>query len=97
VPGATVLEGALEGFSRTSFTSRGKTRALYRTGAGPAVIVMSEIPGITPLVASFARRVAAIGCTAVLPQLFGIPGAEPTPRLMARTVAGACISRELWR
>jgi dienelactone hydrolase len=45
------------------------------------VIVMSEIPGITPLVASFARRVAAIGCTAVLPQLFGISGAEPTPRL----------------
>ena len=74
MPGATVLEGALEGFSRTRFTARGKTRDIYRTGAGPAVIVMSEIPGITPLVASFARRVAAIGCTAVLPQLFGIPG-----------------------
>lgn len=94
VPATAVLEGALEGFSRSSFTALGKTRDLYRTGSGPAVLVMSEIPGITPLVASFARRVASIGCTAVLPQLFGVPGAEPTPWLMARTVAGACISRE---
>jgi dienelactone hydrolase len=94
VRGATIPQGTLEGFSCSSFTARGTTRDVYRTGAGPAVIVMSEIPGITPLVAAFARRVAAIGCTAVLPHLFGVPGAEPTSRLMARTISGVCASRE---
>ncbi len=94
MPDATILEGPLEGFSRSSFTAHDRTRDTYRIGTGPAVIVMSEIPGITPLVAAFARRVAAIGCTAVLPQLFGVAGAEPTPGRMARTIAGACISRE---
>jgi len=43
------------------------------------VIVIAEIPGITPLVADFGRRVAEIGFTAVLPHLFGVPGKEPTP------------------
>ena len=67
---------------------------MYRLGSGPAVIVISEIPGITPHVADFGRRVAAIGCTAVLPSLFGVPGSEPTAALLARTVSRACISRE---
>ena len=37
---------------------RATTRTVYRTGSGPAVIVISEIPGITPNVAGFARMVA---------------------------------------
>ncbi len=41
------------------------------------MIVMAEVPGITPNVAAFARRVAAIGCTAVMPHLFGRPGKDP--------------------
>ena len=64
---------ALGGFGKEQFTAQGKTRDLYRLGSGPAVIVIAEIPGITPKVAEFARRVAAIGCTAVLPHLFGEP------------------------
>jgi dienelactone hydrolase len=60
VPDATILEG----FGRSGFTARDRTRDIYRIGTGPAVVVMSEIPGITPLVAAFPCRVAAIGCTA---------------------------------
>ena len=52
---------ALEGFDKESFEADGKRRDLYRMGTGPAVIVISEIPGITPLVADFGRRVAAAG------------------------------------
>ncbi len=37
---------------------------------------------------------AAIGCTAVLPHLFGDPGAEPTNGYAARVIARACISKE---
>ncbi|HEV8065136.1 MAG TPA: dienelactone hydrolase family protein [Acidimicrobiales bacterium] len=88
------LPPALSGFTKSSFTAEGKTRDVYETGSGPAVIVISEIPGITPKVAGFARQVASIGCTAVLPHLFGEPGAEPTAGRAARVLAQACISKE---
>jgi dienelactone hydrolase len=41
------------------------------------VIVLAEIPGITPRVLDFARRVADLGCTAVVPHLFGVARADP--------------------
>jgi dienelactone hydrolase len=88
------LPEALHGYSCSPFTALGKQRDVYRTGSGPAVIVISEIPGITPKVADFGRRVATIGCTAVLPNLFGIPGAAPTARGAMKVAAKACISRE---
>ncbi len=50
------MTDALADFERSDFTHAGETRAVYRTGSGPAVIVISEIPGITPNVAGFARR-----------------------------------------
>jgi dienelactone hydrolase len=87
-------EAALEGFTKESFESDGKRRDVYRTGTGPAVIVISEIPGITPLVAQFGRRVAAAGCTAVLPSLFGDPGRPPSAGYMFQSIGPACISRE---
>jgi dienelactone hydrolase len=87
-------EAALEGFEKVSFEAEGKRRDVYRIGTGPAVIVISEIPGITPLVAQFARRVAAAGCTAVLPVLFGEPGRPPSMGYAMRSIGPACISRE---
>ena len=84
----------LSDFERTSFTSGGRTRIVFRIGTGPAVIVMAEIPGITPKVAAFARRVAGIGCTAVVPHLFGEPGKDETPLDGLRTIAAGCVSRE---
>jgi len=85
---------ALAAFVKEQYTAQGKTRDLYRLGSGPAVIVIAEIPGITPHVAAFARRVAAIGCTAVVPHLFGRPGAEPSSAAMVTSLGPACISRE---
>jgi dienelactone hydrolase len=81
-------------FTRETFAADGKARDTYRLGAGPAVIVIAEIPGITPLVADFARAVADRGCTSVLPSLFGTPGAAPRTSSIVTTLAGACISRE---
>lgn len=66
---------SLEGFDVKPFeSSSGRKRNIYRMGSGPAVIVIHEIPGITPLVADFARRVADNGMTVVLPDLLGTPG-----------------------
>ena len=56
--------------------------------------MIAEIPGITPKVAEFGRKVAATGCTAVLPHLFGEPGREPSVGGMHQFDRPACISRE---
>ncbi|KUL36827.1 dienelactone hydrolase [Streptomyces sp. NRRL F-4489] len=93
----------LTGFERDTFTHAGVTRRTLRRGTGPAVIVMAEIPGITPKVLAFAERVAAIGCTAVLPVLFGTPGRDVDPaaagrlntqRYIAASMRKVCVSRE---
>jgi dienelactone hydrolase len=84
----------LAGFTTTTFTHDGKERTVYRAGTGPAVIVIAELPGITPPVADFARRLAGEGFTAVMPVLFGAPGKPRTGGQLARSFAQVCISRE---
>jgi dienelactone hydrolase len=90
----TEWEAALEGFAKESFEADGKRRDIYRSGSGPAVIVISEIPGITPLVAEFGRKVVASGCTAIMPSLFGNPGRPPSVPYVLGSIGPACISRE---
>lgn len=84
----------LHGYEKTSFTALGSTKVVYRMGSGPAVIVISEMPGITPDVANFGRKVAAVGCTTVMPHLFGHDGRPPSSGYIAGSFAQACISRE---
>ncbi len=84
---------SLRHWSEDTFTADGKTRRVFRRGEGPAVVVIAEIPGITPKVVEFADRVVDAGLTAVLPHLFGEPGAGPTLRALP-VVASACVSRE---
>jgi dienelactone hydrolase len=91
----SVVPFALEGFEMKPFTSSsGRTREVYRIGTGPAVIVIHEVPGITPLVAAFARRVADRGMTAVLPSLLGTAGRPVTLSYALTSLARACISKE---
>ena len=59
------------------------------------------MPGITPKVIEFAKRVEAIGCTVALPHLFGDPGRDPYAGGPARAVpyvlssmVPACVSRD---
>ncbi|MGA2432974.1 MAG: dienelactone hydrolase family protein [Acidimicrobiales bacterium] len=85
---------ALDGFEKSSFHAEGQTHDLYRAGSGPAVIVIHEVPGITPLVAAFGQRVAAAGFTAVLPNLFGNAGEEVTVPYALRMMLRGCVSSE---
>lgn len=85
---------SLPGFERFSFTHDGATRTVFRRGRGPAVVVMHEIPGITPEVAEFARRVAEQGFTVWVPHLFGTPGKEFSMPYVLGQMARACVSRE---
>jgi len=88
------VDDPLDDFQLGTFTHDGVTRTVLRKGEGPAVIVMAEIPGITPKVADFARRVADLGCTVVLPVLFGTPGREPSAWYAAQSIAPACVSKQ---
>jgi dienelactone hydrolase len=85
----------LDGFSVKRMTFDGETRDVYRRGAGPGVIVMHEIPGITPEVARFARIVADDGFTVFAPSLFGTPDRKMTPPYALAQMARACVDREL--
>jgi dienelactone hydrolase len=98
---ARAPQGDLATFARSSFAHGGTTHDVYRKGSGPAVIVIAEMPGITPMVLGFADRVVALGCTAVVPHLFGTPGLDvhalskpKAARATLGTMLGACISRE---
>jgi dienelactone hydrolase len=84
----------LDDFTETTFTHGGKTRTVYRTGTGPAVIVIHEMPGITPEVAEFGRRVAAAGFSAVLPVLFGEPGRPLSAGYTMKSIVPGCVSKE---
>lgn len=86
--------GVLDGFERSEFEALGTRREVWRTGEGPSVLVLSEIPGITPNVAEFAKKVAERGMSVALPHLFGDDGRDPTQGYVLRTIAGACVARE---
>jgi hypothetical protein len=94
-------EGKLESFVREHFAHGDFAHDIYRKGHGPAVLELAEIPGLTPHVLGFADRVAALGCTAVLPDLFGVAGFDADAlgqtrfRLyMAKTTLKLCVRRE---
>jgi len=84
----------LADFTTESFTFGSMTHEAFRSGSGPAVIVIAEIPGITPKVASFARRVRELGCTVWMPVLFGTPGRPASKGAIATSMAKGCVSKE---
>lgn len=84
----------LDDFERDTFTWSGSTRPVFRRGTGPGVVVISEVPGITPQVADFARHVVAAGFTVAMPDLFGEAGRPISLPYMGATIARVCVSRE---
>lgn len=84
----------LEDFRRREIVLNDVTKRVYTAGAGPAVIVMTEMPGISPQVARFARWVRDAGFTAYMPSLFGRDGAIPDPEEGSAIFKKACISAE---
>lgn len=85
---------AIPGFESESFSFGGKRRSVFIGGSGPAVIVMAEMPGITPRVIEFAQRVRDHGFTVFLPHLFGRTGAPVGAAVMVRAIVPGCVSRE---
>jgi dienelactone hydrolase len=89
----------LDRYERFNFQHGPWTRTVYKRGAGPAVIIIHEIPGLNPLVVRFADRVADARMTVYLPSLFGNPGRGASfPYAFASMLTVMCVRREftLW-
>jgi len=84
----------LEDFARREITLDGVAKAVHVCGRGPAVIVMTEMPGISPHVARFSRWVRDAGFTVYMPSLFGRDGAVPGAEEGASVFQRACVSAE---
>ncbi len=79
---------------RSEFSAGEITHEIFRKGSGPGVIIVHEIPGITPAVEKFANEVVDAGFTVVMPLLVGTTGAAPSGQYIASSMLKVCISRE---
>jgi dienelactone hydrolase len=84
----------LEDFAPREIAFDGVAKRVHVAGRGPAVIVMSEMPGISPEVARFARWVRDAGFTVYMPSLFGRDGAVPQTEEGIAVLKQACVSAE---
>jgi len=84
----------LEDFKAREIALDGVTKRVHVAGAGPAVIVMAEMPGISPHVARFARWVRDAGFTVYMPSLFGRDGAVPQVEEGRAIFQRVCVSAE---
>jgi dienelactone hydrolase len=88
------VDDPLEDFSAREISLDGIAKRVHVTGSGPAVIVMAEMPGISPHVARFARWVRDAGFTVYMPSLFGRDGAVPRAEEGTAVFQRACVSAE---
>jgi dienelactone hydrolase len=84
----------LDDFDPRQITLDGVTKVVHAAGSGPAVIVMTEMPGISPHVARFSRWVRDAGFTVYMPSLFGRDGAVPSAEESVAVFKRACVSAE---
>lgn len=91
---ANIARMSLPGFAESTFTHDGTTRTIFRKGTGPGVVIMPEIPGITPQVAGFADRVASEGFTVFVVSLYGVPNKPISPLYAMSSMVRTCISKE---
>lgn len=84
----------LDDFVHREVTLHSVSKMVHTAGSGPAVIVLPEMPGISPHVARFSRWVRDAGFTVYMPSLFGRDGAVPTAAEGAAIFRRACISAE---
>lgn len=84
----------LDDFDHRIVEVDGVAKTVHVIGSGPAVVVMPEMPGISPDVARLARWVRDAGFTVFVPSLFGVDGAYPTAEEGEAIVRRACVSAE---
>ena len=84
----------LSGWARGPFTGAGLTYDCYEKGSGPGVVLIPELPGITPEVLGLAEHLVASGFTVVIPSPFGVPGKKESRPYVMSTFLKLCVSAE---
>ena len=84
----------LDGWAVSPFTGGGYTHDVYERGSGPGVVLIPEMPGLTPEVLGLAQHLVDNGFTVTIPSPFGIPGRESTAGYTLRTLSRVCVSAE---
>jgi dienelactone hydrolase len=85
-------EGAvsIEEFVSFTFVDGDISHRVFRKGTGPGVVVIHELPGMTPACIALAEVMASSGFCVHLPLLFGAPGDNHPIAFTAKI----CINRE---
>src|SRR4051794_13288986 len=84
----------LTGWQKAPFTGAGLTYDCYEKGAGPGVVLIPEVPGITPNVLGLADHLVDEGFTVVIPSPFGTPGKPESMGYGLGVFARLCVSKE---
>jgi len=82
----------LEGYEQFSFAAKNTRHCVYYRGEqyNPPILLLQELPGLSPGLLSFAERLCDDGFRVYLPWLFGPVGA----RAPVKNALRLCISRE---
>lgn len=84
----------LTGWVKAPFSGAGLTYDCYEKGQGPGVVLIPEIPGITPEVLGLADHLVAEGFTVVVPSPFGTPGKAESFGYNLGVIARLCVAAE---
>jgi dienelactone hydrolase len=84
----------LDGWTEGAFEADGIRHPVFEKGAGPGVVLVPELPGMTPEVLGLAQHLVDSGFTVVVPSPFGTPGRASTLGYTAATVLRMCVSAE---
>ncbi|MEV3854316.1 dienelactone hydrolase family protein [Streptomyces sp. NPDC050095] len=88
------LDDSLDDFECREFAVEKATKKVYAAGSGPGVVLLPEMPGISPDVARLARWIRDAGFSVYVPSLFGVDGAYPLADAAETVVRRACVSAE---
>ena len=84
----------LTGWRKAPFTGAGLTYDCLEKGEGPGVVLIPEIPGITPEVLGLAEHLVDQGFTVVVPSPFGTPGKPLSVGYAVGVLARMCVASE---
>ena len=84
----------LSGWTCAPFSGGGYSHDVYRRGNGPGVVLIPEMPGLTPEVLALGNHLVDNGFTVAAPSLFGTPGAAAIRPGTAAVLARGCVTKE---
>src|ERR1700712_6021490 len=85
----------LEGWARKPFTGGGLTYDCFEKGTGPGVVLIPEVPGLSPEVLGLADHLVGSGFSIAIPSLFGVPGKLISAGYAVTTIGRLCVASEM--